>query len=79
MPDRGVLFAGDAFVVEDPYTGRPGPRIVARAATANSAQALHSLERLRGLDADVVLTGHGAPWRGGVDEGVRLAIAAGAS
>jgi glyoxylase-like metal-dependent hydrolase (beta-lactamase superfamily II) len=77
LADRGVLFAGDAFVTHDPYTGRTGPCVVARAATANSAQNLRSLDALAGIDADVVLTGHGEPWLGGVGEAVRRAQAAG--
>ena len=36
----GFLIAGDAIVMLDPYTGRRGPRIVARAATAYSDRAL---------------------------------------
>src|SRR3712207_4678304 len=39
LPERDVLFAGDAFVTVDPYTNRPGPRIVARAATWDSGKA----------------------------------------
>jgi hypothetical protein len=49
----------------DPYTGMPGPRLVAKAATADSAQARASLDILAGIDADLVLTGHGDPIRGG--------------
>ena len=65
LPDRGVVFAGDAIVMLDPYTGMPGPRLVAKAATADSAQARASLDVLAGIDADLVLTGHGDPIRGG--------------
>lgn len=79
MPDRRVLFAGDAFVTRNPYTGRMGPEIVSRAATANSAQALRSLDRLKDIEVDVALTGHGEPWRGGLAEAVRQAQAAGPS
>lgn len=79
MPDRGVLFAGDAFVTRNPYTGRMGPEIVSRAATANSAQALRSLDRLKDIDVEVALTGHGEPWRGGLPEAVRHAQTAGPS
>src|SRR3954453_8016523 len=31
LPDRDTLIAGDAVVMLDPYTARPGPRLVARA------------------------------------------------
>jgi hypothetical protein len=41
------VIAGDAIVTFDPYTGRSGPRIVARAATADAELALASLTRWR--------------------------------
>ncbi len=75
--DRGVLIAGDAFVTLDPYTGRQGPCVVAGAATADTAQALSSLDALAGLDAETALTGHGPPWRGSLSEAVAQARAAG--
>ena len=65
LPDRGVLFAGDAIVMTDPYTGAKGPRLVSKGATADSAQALASLDTIAGIDAQLVLTGHGEPIRSG--------------
>jgi glyoxylase-like metal-dependent hydrolase (beta-lactamase superfamily II) len=65
FPDRDVLIAGDAVVTINPYTGTRGPQIVARAATADSAQALRSLDMIAATGATVVLTGHGEPWRRG--------------
>ncbi|HEX2070889.1 MAG TPA: MBL fold metallo-hydrolase [Thermoleophilaceae bacterium] len=76
MPERGVLFSGDALVTRDPYTGATGPRTVVAAATKDTSQALASLDRLDGIEADVILPGHGEPGRGGVAEAVRLARAA---
>src|SRR3954447_15298096 len=35
LPDRDTVIAGDALVLLDPYTGRTGPRMVARAATVD--------------------------------------------
>jgi glyoxylase-like metal-dependent hydrolase (beta-lactamase superfamily II) len=75
--DRGAVIVGDAFVMLDPYTGRTGPRIVAGAATADSAQALRSLDALAGLDAHIALTGHGRPWLGGMRDAVDRAKLAG--
>ncbi|MBA2643959.1 MAG: MBL fold metallo-hydrolase, partial [Solirubrobacterales bacterium] len=46
LPDRDVLIAGDAIVTLDPYTGRRGPRLVARAATADLDRAMHALDAL---------------------------------
>jgi len=64
LPGRGVCITGDALVTHDPYTDRRGPRIVARAATADSAQALRSLDAIAGTGAGILLPGHGAPFRG---------------
>ena len=77
LPDRDVLLAGDAIVTLDPYTGRRGPRVVARAATAHSDRALESLGALEQTGAGTVLTGHGEPWTGGAVEACRLAREAG--
>jgi glyoxylase-like metal-dependent hydrolase (beta-lactamase superfamily II) len=65
LPDRGVLLAGDAVVTCDIYTGRSGPRVVARAATADSALALRSLDAIEATGAETLLTGHGEPWTAG--------------
>ena len=77
LPDRDVLIAGDAIVTFDPYTGLSGPRLVARAATNDSAQALASLDALARTGASRVEVGHGEPFTGGAAEAVRLARAAG--
>ncbi len=79
FPDRGAVLAGDAFVMVNPYTGGTGPQIVAGAATADSPQALASLDALAGLDAAITLTGHGGPWRGALRSAVEQAQAAGPS
>ncbi|PZR53109.1 MBL fold metallo-hydrolase [Xylanimonas oleitrophica] len=66
LPDRDVLITGDALVTLDPYTGKQGPQIVAGAATADSAQALRSLDALAATGAGTLLPGHGEPWAWGV-------------
>ncbi len=76
LPDRDVLFAGDALVTKDPYTDREGPRIVARAATADSERARQSLDRVAQTGARVVLTGHGPPWTEGAAAAAEQAAAA---
>jgi glyoxylase-like metal-dependent hydrolase (beta-lactamase superfamily II) len=73
LPDRDVLIAGDAVVMLDPYTAEKGPKIVARAATADSARNLATLDAIADSGAGTVLTGHGEPWTGGATEAVRLA------
>jgi glyoxylase-like metal-dependent hydrolase (beta-lactamase superfamily II) len=77
FPASDAVIAGDAIVMLDPYTGRRGPRLVSRAATADSARALASLDALEATGARTVLTGHGPVWRQGVGEACRQARAAG--
>lgn len=77
LPDRGVLFSGDALVTLDPYTGSTGPRLVSRSATADAETNLLSLDRLAATDARLVLPGHGAPFEGGAREAVAAARRAG--
>lgn len=76
LEDRGVVFAGDAVVMLDPYTGRTGPRLVARAATVDSERNRTSLDALAATGAGTVLTGHGAPWHDGAETIVEAAQAA---
>lgn len=79
LPDRDVVIAGDAVVMLDPYTAERGPKIVARAATADSRRALDSLDAIAETGARSLLTGHGEPFTGGAAEAVRLARSAGVS
>lgn len=79
LPDRGVVFPGDAWVTRDPYTGREGPRLVARSATNDVSRNLESLSLLERVDAPLALTGHGPPWRQSAADGAREARAAGAA
>ena len=71
------MIAGDALVTFNPYTGGEGPQIVAAAATADSRQALSSLDGLAATGARTVLPGHGEPWRQGAREAVEQARAIG--
>jgi glyoxylase-like metal-dependent hydrolase (beta-lactamase superfamily II) len=67
LADRDVVLAGDAVVTLDPYTGRTGPRLVARAATVDSARNRASLDALGATGARTVLCGHGEPWTAGAE------------
>jgi glyoxylase-like metal-dependent hydrolase (beta-lactamase superfamily II) len=78
LPGRDALLTGDALVTLDPYTGAPGPQIVAGAATADSTQALRSLDALEATGARVLLPGHGEPWTEGVARAVAEARLRGA-
>ena len=78
LPDRDVVISGDALVTHDPYTDTRGPRIVARAATADSERALASLELLAQTEAGTLLPGHGEPFTGGARSAVQEARRVGA-
>jgi glyoxylase-like metal-dependent hydrolase (beta-lactamase superfamily II) len=79
FPDRDAVICGDALVTLDPYTGKTGPRLVARAATADVPLNLASLDAIAQTGARAVLPGHGEPWTGGAAEAARLAYAAGSA
>jgi len=79
LPDRDAVIAGDALVTLDPYTGRTGPRLVARAATADSARAVRSVDALAATGARTLLPGHGHPWLEGAPRAAELARAAGSA
>jgi glyoxylase-like metal-dependent hydrolase (beta-lactamase superfamily II) len=79
LRDRDAVIAGDAVVTLDPYTGRRGPRLVARAATADVERNLRALEKVADTSATHVLTGHGDPWHDGADAIVSRARAEGSA
>lgn len=68
VPSRDVVFTGDAVVTIDPYTGRTGPRVVARAGTHDATTAETSLGAVAATGAAVVAPGHGPVWTGGADQ-----------
>ena len=63
--------AGDAFVTLNVMSGRTGPQLFPNFNTDNK-QAFASLARFDGVDAGLVLPGHGQPWTGGLAEAVGL-------
>jgi glyoxylase-like metal-dependent hydrolase (beta-lactamase superfamily II) len=65
LPDRGVLFVGDALCTYNPLTGRRGPQVMPAAFANSSAGELDSLSAIEPLDAALVLPGHGDPWTDG--------------
>lgn len=79
VESRGTLFTGDALVTRNPLTGRGGPQIMPSGFNHDTPQALASLAALSGVSADVVLPGHGEPWRDGVAAALDAARAAGTS
>jgi glyoxylase-like metal-dependent hydrolase (beta-lactamase superfamily II) len=76
---RRVLLTGDTLVTRNPLTGRVGPQIMPSGLNTDSAQALSSLDNLAGIPADMLLTGHGEPWSGGLADAISRAKTAGTS
>jgi glyoxylase-like metal-dependent hydrolase (beta-lactamase superfamily II) len=72
LPDRSTLLVGDALITLNVINGATGPQLFPNF-TLDNAQALASLGRFDGIDAEHVLPGHGEAWTGGVPEAVRLA------
>ena len=70
VPAVDALFVGDALTTGNVLTGERGPRPAPF--TLDPEGALTSLAKLEAVQATWVLPGHGAPWRGGVAEAIRL-------
>lgn len=62
VPDRGVLFTGDALLNFDYATGETGPKL--HRFNEDRDAALSSLQLLDDLETEVVLFAHGDPWNG---------------
>jgi glyoxylase-like metal-dependent hydrolase (beta-lactamase superfamily II) len=76
---QSALLVGDVLFHYNVLTGRRGPQIGPAGFNVSSEQALDSLARIEGVEVDVVLSGHGDPWTGGVAAAVEAARAAGPS
>ena len=74
-PAVHALFAGDTLSTLTVTTGARGPRVAPF--SADPAEALASLDRLEGIEADWLLPGHGAPWTEGLPAAVAAARANG--
>ncbi len=71
--ERSVLCTGDLLVTHDPFTGRHGPRTMPSMVNIDTAMAVRSLDYLKVARADVLLPGHGDPWKRGVEAAVESA------
>ena len=74
LPDSGVLLTGDALVTGHPVSRGAGPQLLADLFHADGVETRSSLSRLSGLEADLILPGHGGPHRGPLDEAVAQAL-----
>jgi glyoxylase-like metal-dependent hydrolase (beta-lactamase superfamily II) len=73
FPVHGALFVGDAICTWHPTRGRRGPQLMAF--NVSTAQAFESLAAIEGIDAGLVLVGHGEPWTEGPAEAASRARA----
>ena len=71
--DKGVLFAGDALCTRNPITGRSGAQVMPSALNVSTDQCFASLMAIEHVPAQLVLVGHGDPWRGGAAAAVTSA------
>ena len=69
----GLLFTGDGLITMDLLGPDRGPQMMEDRFNLDSQQALASLDRIVGLEANLLLPGHGRPWRGSPAEAVTLA------
>jgi glyoxylase-like metal-dependent hydrolase (beta-lactamase superfamily II) len=73
LEDRGVLFVGDSLCTWNPLTSERRPQLMPRPFNSDNRACADSLAKLAGLDARVLLPGHGDPFKGTPAEAVELA------
>lgn len=61
---HGALFVGDELCTRHPLTGAEGPQVMPSFTNVSNGQCIESLAAIEPLQAEVVLPGHGDPWRG---------------
>lgn len=64
LPEKGVLITGDALVTGHPLSPVTGPQLLPPFFAHAPADAEAALQTLAGIDADILIPGHGMPWRG---------------
>jgi glyoxylase-like metal-dependent hydrolase (beta-lactamase superfamily II) len=77
--EREALFVGDALCTWNPLTGRLGPQVMPKPFNVSVDACFDSLSAIEGVDAKVLLPGHGDPWHGSPAVAVARARAAGRS
>jgi glyoxylase-like metal-dependent hydrolase (beta-lactamase superfamily II) len=71
--EKKALCAGDVLVTDGLVRGGFGPQLLPDKFHHDMAMVRESLERLAGLEAELLLPGHGAPWRGSMADAVQRA------
>jgi glyoxylase-like metal-dependent hydrolase (beta-lactamase superfamily II) len=70
---KGVFFVGDALCTRNPITGRVGAQVMPSALNVSTDQCFDSLQAIEGISAQVLLAGHGDPWRQGTAAAIESA------
>lgn len=73
--DHDALCVGDAMCTLNPVTGKRGPQLMPKCFNESDADAVASLDALESVEAQIMLFGHGEPWRDGVVAAVSQARA----
>ncbi|MFT4299824.1 MAG: MBL fold metallo-hydrolase [Aeromicrobium sp.] len=64
LDSAGVVVTGDALVTGHPISAITGPQLLPDFFTLDPGRADAALDVLAGVEADVLVPGHGTPWRG---------------
>jgi glyoxylase-like metal-dependent hydrolase (beta-lactamase superfamily II) len=73
FPSHRALFVGDLLCTYNVLSGRRGPQLMPRRLNESTAQCRSSLAAIEDVDAQLVLPGHGEPFRGTPAEAVAKA------
>lgn len=76
---KGVLFVADALCTGNPVTGRVGAQLIPSALNVSTDQCFESLHAIEHTQAQLVLPGHGDPWREGSGAAIESACRLGRS
>lgn len=75
LEDRKILISGDTIVTRNLLTGALGqPQLTNPILNHNYKQAMRSLDLLRELGVVTMLSGHGTPWIGNMNDAVNIAL-----
>ncbi len=77
LPAVGIVVTGDALITGHPVVPTTGPQLCPAFFTHDQAHAKQALGALAGLDANVILPGHGPVHRGPLREAVAAALRTG--
>jgi len=75
MEGRKAIITGDTIVTRNLLTGELGdPQIVNPILTHDYKQAYRTLDLLREIGEVTMLSGHGTPWTGDMNDAVNIAL-----